>query len=131
MKKTSLSILFLFLFMQILNFKVYGDMHDMPMDMPSVDQKVYTKKISVPDTPQKVKDATLSKQEVLNSFNNMDLKVDEQNASDKNYKKLSDDIDSPAFLAALELVFEGRNQSCGYIEEIMFKYRRVILNESF
>mgnify|MGYP002037256459 FL=1 len=73
----------------------------------------------------------ISKQEVLNSFNNMALKVDEQNASDKNYKKLSDDIDSPAFLAALELVFEGRNQSCGYIEEIMFKYRRVILNESF
>ena len=70
MKKTSLSILFLFLFMQILNFKVYGDMLDMPMDMPSVDQKVYTKKISVPDTPQKVKDATLSKQEVLKILKN-------------------------------------------------------------
>ena len=69
MKKTSLSILFLFLFMQILNFKVYGDMHDMPMDMPSVDQKAYTKKISVPDTPQKVKDATLiilAKGKILN-----------------------------------------------------------------
>ena len=73
MKKTSLSILFLFLFMQILNFKVYGDMHDMPMDMPSVDQKAYTKKISVPDTPQKVKDATLSKQEVLKILKMIDI----------------------------------------------------------
>ena len=67
MKKTSLSILFLFLLVQILNFKVYGDMHDMPMhdmpmdDMQMVDQKAYTKQISVQDTPQKDKDATISK----------------------------------------------------------------------
>ena len=79
MKKTSLSILFLFLFMQILNFKVYGDMHDMPMhdmpmdDMPMVDQKTYTKQISVPETPQKVKDATLSKEEVLQILKDLSL----------------------------------------------------------
>ena len=57
--------------MQILNFKVYGDMHDMPMeDMPMVDQKAYTKQISIPETPQKVKDATLSKEEVLQILKN-------------------------------------------------------------
>ena len=65
MKKTLLNVLFLFLLAQISNFKAYSDMHDMPMDMPAVDQKAYTKRISVPETPQKVKDATLSKEEVL------------------------------------------------------------------
>ena len=74
MKKISFTILFLFLLMQILNFKAYGDMHEMPMDMPSVDQKVYTKQISVPDTPQKVKDATLSKEEVLQILKNSNRK---------------------------------------------------------
>ena len=72
MKRTSSIILFLFLLIQIFNFKTYGDMHDdMPMgDMPTVDQETYTKQISIPSTPKKVKDATLSKEEVLQILKN-------------------------------------------------------------
>ena len=53
MIKISFTVLFLFLLMQILNFKTYDDM---PMgDMPTVDQETYTKQIAIPETPEKVK----------------------------------------------------------------------------
>ena len=68
MKKISLIILFLFLLMQIFSFKTYGDMQ--MGDMPTVDQEAYTKQISIPDTPKKVKDATLSREEVLQILKN-------------------------------------------------------------
>ena len=66
MKKISFIILFLFLFAQVLNSEPMMPMEDMPM----VDQEVYTKQISIPETPQKVKDATLSKEEVLQILKN-------------------------------------------------------------
>ena len=70
----------------------------------------------------------ISRQEILDAFEKMALKVDKQNEGAMGYNKLSTNPRTPAFLAALELVFEGQNQSCGYIEETMFKYRRQILS---
>ena len=69
----------------------------------------------------------ISRQEILDSFKKMALKVDKQNVNTLGYQKLSENTQNPAFVAALELVFDGKNQSCGYIEEIMFKYRRQFL----
>ncbi len=69
----------------------------------------------------------ISRQEILDAFTKMALKVDKQNVDTMGYNKLSENTQNPAFLAALELVFEGKNQSCGYIEETMFKYRRQVL----
>ena len=66
MKKSWITILFLFLFSQALNSEPMMPMEDIPM----VDQEVYTKQISIPETPQKVKDATLSKEEVLQILKN-------------------------------------------------------------
>ena len=64
------------------------------------------------------------------SLEKMALKVDKQNANDNNYTKLSGSSDNLAFSAALELVFEGKNQSCGYIEDILIKYRRKFLERN-
>ena len=48
----------------------------------------------------------------------------------RNSKKLSGSYDNLAFSAALELVFEGKNQSCGYVEDILIKYRRKFLERN-
>ncbi len=69
----------------------------------------------------------ISKREILETFEKMALKVDKQNAKNSGHKKLSENRQNLAILASLELVFEGSNQSCGYIEDIMFKYRRQVL----
>jgi len=45
-----------------------------PMTMPTVEQKPSTHQISIPETPQKVKDATLSKEEVLQILKNSNRK---------------------------------------------------------
>ena len=72
----------------------------------------------------------ISREEILDAFNTMAVKVDKQNASDNNYIKLSGSSDNLAFSAALELVFEGKNQSCGYVEDILIKYRRKFLERN-
>ena len=72
----------------------------------------------------------ISREEILDAFNTMAVKVDKQNTNDNNYTKLSGNSDNLAFSAALELVFEGKNQSCGYIEDILIKYRRKFLERN-
>ena len=50
--------------------------------------------------------------------------VDEQNAGDKNYKKMSDNFNnSIAFSAACDLVFKGKNQPSGYTEPLLHQKR--------
>ena len=48
----------------------YAKIESKPMTMPTVEQKPSTHQISIPETPQKVKDATLSKEEVLQILKN-------------------------------------------------------------
>lgn len=66
-----------------------------------------------------------TRQQVQETFERMALVVDNQNASDASYVRMSDDYDSSiAFQAACALVFEGCEQPSGYTEPLLHKFRR-------
>jgi malate synthase len=63
--------------------------------------------------------------QVMSSLRRIAVKVDEQNAGDGRYCRMSDDLDNNlAFQAARELIFEGRAQLNGYTEPVLHRYRR-------
>jgi malate synthase len=56
--------------------------------------------------------------------------VDEQNADDRMYRPMASALDGPAFLAARALVFRGTALPAGYIEPVLYPFRRQVIEEN-
>ena len=67
-----------------------------------------------------------SRKQVLEIMKKMASVVDEQNANDESYEKMSPDFNkSIAFKTACELIFQGKNQPCGYTEPLLHLNRLI------
>ena len=65
--------------------------------------------------------------QVTSTFESMAAVVDGQNEGDPYYRPMSTDLSSsPEFQAALELVFNGREETNGYTETVLHARRREV-----
>ena len=68
----------------------------------------------------------VSEAQVRATFERMAAVVDRQNAGDPAYRSLVANPQGPAFQAALELVFKGKEQPSGYTEPLLHAWRQKV-----